>query len=86
MRRLPKREAEAKEKGERKAQQAAKEAEKESRKAAGQSTPGRKRKASPAAADVPESSNKSPRLEDAWDFQCAWVGKEQQITPVARMI
>lgn len=81
--------AKAKEKEEKKARREAKNAEKEAMKAASKSTPGRKRKTSPVAADVPESSNKSPRMDEAsdpWEFQRVWVGEEQQIAPVARMI
>ena len=90
--------AKEKEKEERKAARAAKNAEKEAKdaekavkKAAGKSkvTQGRKRKTSPVAADVPESSNKSPRMGEVsnpWEFQTAWIRDEQQIAPVARMI
>jgi hypothetical protein len=74
----------------RKAEQEAKKAEKEARQAAGKSTRGRKRKACPAAQDASQPSAKSPRMgelsESASLQQLIWVGKEQQIAPVARMI
>lgn len=88
--------AKEKEKEEKKARRKAKNAEKEVmnaekavKKTAGKNARGRKRKTSPAPADVPESSNKSPRLGESsspWEFQTAWVSDEQQIAPIARMI
>jgi hypothetical protein len=85
--------AKEKEKEEKKARRAAKNAEKEVanaqkavKKAAGKKARGQKRKTSPVLADVPESGNKSPRLDEFWEFQTAWVSDEQRIAPVARMI
>jgi glutamine synthetase type III len=83
------REAKNAEKEVKNAEKEAKNAEKAVKKAADKNARVRKRKMSPALADVPESSNKLPRLGESsspWEFQTAWVSDEQQIAPVARMI
>jgi hypothetical protein len=88
--------AKEKEKEEKKARKAAKDAEKEAKtaqnavnKTGGKNAGERKRKTSPAVADVTEAGTKSPRLDEFSSicaFQTAWVGDEQRIAPVARMI
>lgn len=64
-----------------------KKAEKEAKKAANYRTRGQKRKMTPAIADTPRIRNKSPRMGAASNSrQAAWLGEEQRVAPVARMI